>query len=232
MSFSAVASVPSAGTPDVGLYIEGSTLVVPDGYVFPAICPLTGQVQNLERPVTQRLFRMERRGRYFRVGAHDFLDTMANVSRLDAVADGTFSFQPSARALLRWKAYRVMGFLAAVAAFYFFTVSCYHGNTFLAFLTVIPMSLSIAVMAGVLTGLRGRRAPNGMIRILGMPLDLREKIVEIEERRAMAAHRAALAQAQAQAQQGGTAAAPIPGYADSIPPVSGPPPIPLFGPAS
>lgn len=216
--FPAPGSLPPASFFDSGVEIEGSKLVVPDGYVFPPVCPISGEVKGLEVAAARR------------VSAHEpwvYMLLLAGAIPYIIVAvatarKGTFSCRLSRRVIVRRRWGRIAGCLAFFASFYYFGKSIASHNVMWSFLAIAMAVAGFCAACGLFEGLKASKVKDGKLWLSGIPKRIREQVKDIEFRRSQAASKAAREQYAASLQaaanmQTASAQAPVM-----------PPPIPLF----
>lgn len=171
----ASAPIISAG----GVSIEGSKLVVPDGYIFPPFCPYTGENSGLSAPMTRR------------VSGHEswmYLLILAGLLPYILVASlnskkATFNCRISDRMTKRWRYYRILGALIFFGSFYCFGVA-FSGFTPLKFLLALAMLIGgFCIGCGLLDGAKASKVQNGKIWLNGIPRHVRDKILAFENQR-------------------------------------------------
>ena len=195
--------------------IEGSNLIIPDGYLFPPICPFTGDVTGLGTPTTRR------------VSAHDkwiYLLLLAGfipyiIGAIIGARKATFNCRLSDRVTRRWRYYRIAGQLAFFTSFFVGIAGLFGQSIGLASLGLVMFVGGLCTACGLFDGIKASAVRNGKIWLLGMPRAVREKIVEIELKRIEASDRAARATAAAAAAVNLPAPSPVAHAA--------PPPLPV-----
>jgi len=184
---------PRPGAPPLfanGIYIDGSRLVVPEGYIFPPICLGTGATTGLEPQTVQR------------VTAHPFwLYALLALGVIPYVlvalilsGRGTFSCRLTKRVLTRWRWIRMAGAPVIFASLCYFEIGASRSSLTMCGLALAALVLGIFILCGKFSGIRAEAVKEGNLWLTGIPKRVREQVVEIESRREEAVRKAAEAQ--------------------------------------
>ncbi len=188
--------ITSAG----GIALDGARLVVPNGYVFPPICPVTGETTGLEAPLTRRRVSNAHKTALGKTAIGLLNGPIGLIAASRAAAkDYTYTFRPSLRATRRWKLVRRLGILMIIAACYGFGKGLSLESIPVLSASMVLFGLGCITSVGFFDSVAVTRVRNGQLWLTGIPRRISEKIVEIEHGRIEAARRAALAQQQASA---------------------------------